>query len=156
VVIEGPYEPFHVLGHRDARRLQIDGDMVGGTAHEPVDLAARQGPVFPFRHGRQKVVAETGEERPQHAAAQRLEHLAARTLRRRPARRIGHRARPCYGRCRSHQRSTSPNTMSSEPRTAETSASMWPRHMKSMACRWAKPGALILQRYGLLVPSDTR
>ena len=30
-------------------------------------------------------------------------------------------------------RSTSPNTMSIEPRTAETSASMWPRHMWSMA-----------------------
>ena len=43
-------------------------------------------------------------------------------------------------------RSTSPNTMSSEPRMADTSASMWPRHMKSMAWRWAKPGARILQR----------
>ena len=43
-------------------------------------------------------------------------------------------------------RSTSPNTMSSEPRMAATSASMWPRHMKSIACRWAKPGARILQR----------
>src|SRR4051812_38389359 len=41
-------------------------------------------------------------------------------------------------------RSTSPNTMSSEPRIAETSASMWPRQMKSMACRCAKPGARIL------------
>ena len=43
-------------------------------------------------------------------------------------------------------RSISPNTTSSEPRMAETSASMWPRFMKSMACRWAKPGARILQR----------
>ena len=43
-------------------------------------------------------------------------------------------------------RSTSPNTISSEPRIAETSASMWPRHMKSIAWRWAKPGARILQR----------
>ena len=43
-------------------------------------------------------------------------------------------------------RSTSPNTISREPRTAETSASMWPRHMKSMACKWAKPGARSLQR----------
>ena len=30
-------------------------------------------------------------------------------------------------------RSTSPNTISSEPRMAETSASMWPRHRKSIA-----------------------
>ena len=42
------------------------------------------------------------------------------------------------------QRSTSPNTMSSEPRMAETSASMWPRQRKSIACRCAKPGARIL------------
>ena len=47
---------------------------------------------------------------------------------------------------RDTHRSTSPNTMSREPRTAETSASMWPRQMWSMAWRWAKPGALILQR----------
>src|SRR5690349_24950946 len=53
-------------------------------------------------------------------------------------------------------RSTSPNTMSSEPRMAETSASMWPRFIKSIACRCAKPGARILHLYGLLVPSDTR
>src|SRR5882757_2250421 len=46
--------------------------------------------------------------------------------------------------CGWHQRSTSPNTMSSEPRIAETSASRWPRQMKSIACRWAKPGARIL------------
>src|SRR5262249_15840150 len=50
-----------------------------------------------------------------------------------------------------HQRSTSPNTTSSEPRIAATSASMWPRHMASIICRWAKDGARILQRYGLLV-----
>src|SRR3974390_821678 len=41
------------------------------------------------------------------------------------------------GRQRDH-RSTSPNTMSSEPRMAETSASRWPRQMKSIACKWAK------------------
>ena len=45
---------------------------------------------------------------------------------------------------------------SSEPRMAETSASMWPRQRKSIACRWAKPGARILHLYGLLVPSETR
>ena len=45
---------------------------------------------------------------------------------------------------RRHHRSTSPNTISSEPRTAETSASRWPRQMKSIACRCAKPGARIL------------
>ena len=55
-----------------------------------------------------------------------------------------------------NQRSTSPKTISSVPRIAETSASMWPRHSMSIACRCAKPGALILQRYGLLVPSATR
>ena len=51
-------------------------------------------------------------------------------------------------------RSISPKTMSIEPMIATRSASMWPRHMKSVACRKAKPGALILQRYGRLVPSD--
>jgi hypothetical protein len=53
-------------------------------------------------------------------------------------------------------RSTSPNTMSSEPRMADTSTpavAYW-RQMKSMACKCAKPGARILQRYGLLVPSE--
>src|SRR5262249_33900163 len=47
-----------------------------------------------------------------------------------------------------HQRSTSPNTMSIEPRIAATSASMWPRHMASIICRCANDGARILQRYG--------
>src|SRR5262249_38745227 len=49
-------------------------------------------------------------------------------------------------------RSISPKTMSIEPITATRSASMWPAHMKSVACRKANPGARILQRYGLLVP----
>src|SRR5215510_4740778 len=53
-------------------------------------------------------------------------------------------------------RSTSPNTMSIEPRMAETSASMWPRQRKSMAARWGKLGARILHLYGLLVPSVMR
>src|SRR5690606_1599085 len=57
---------------------------------------------------------------------------------------------------RNHQRSTAPNAISSEPRIAETSASIWPRHRKSMADKCAKPGARILQRYGLLEPSLTR
>ena len=43
-------------------------------------------------------------------------------------------------------RSTSPKTMSREPRMAETSASMCPLQSQSMAERWAKPGARILQR----------
>src|SRR5262249_24498951 len=47
------------------------------------------------------------------------------------------------GRHRRH-RSTSPNTMSSEPRMAEMSASRCPLQMKSIACRCAKPGARIL------------
>jgi hypothetical protein len=42
------------------------------------------------------------------------------------------------------QRSISPNTMSSEPRIAETSASMCPRLKKSIACRCANDGARIL------------
>src|SRR5690606_26508780 len=46
----------------------------------------------------------------------------------------------------SHQRSISPNTMSREPRIADTSASMCPLERKSMAARWAKLGARILQR----------
>jgi hypothetical protein len=41
-------------------------------------------------------------------------------------------------------RSISPNTMSSEPRIADTSASMCPRVRKSMACRCANEGARIL------------
>src|SRR5262249_1355569 len=48
--------------------------------------------------------------------------------------------------CPRAHRSTSPNTMSIEPMIATTSASMWPRHMKSVACKKAKPGDLILQR----------
>ena len=56
-----------------------------------------------------------------------------------------HCQRGCYPKQCLH-RSTSPNTMSSEPRIADTSASMWPRLRKSIACRCAKPGARILQR----------
>src|SRR6185369_8654958 len=63
---------------------------------------------------------------------------------------------PERGRQSGVHRSTSPNTISSEPSTADTSASMWPRQRKSIAWRWAKPGARILHLYGLLVPSDTR
>ena len=54
------------------------------------------------------------------------------------------------------QRSISPKTMSRLPRMAETSASRWPRFIQSMAARCGKPGARILQRCGLLVPSATR
>src|SRR5262249_27751621 len=43
-------------------------------------------------------------------------------------------------------RSISPKTISIEPMIATESASMWPRHMKSVACKNAKPGDLILQR----------
>src|SRR5690606_3124088 len=43
-------------------------------------------------------------------------------------------------------RSTSPNTMSIEPSTAATSASMCPLVRRSMPCRWTKLGARILQR----------
>src|SRR5690242_19321777 len=48
--------------------------------------------------------------------------------------------RRCHeGCCESHSneqfhRSTSPKTMSSEPRMADTSASMWPLQRKSIAC----------------------
>jgi hypothetical protein len=42
------------------------------------------------------------------------------------------------------QRSISPNTMSSEPMIAETSANICPRLKKSIACRWANDGARIL------------
>ena len=55
-----------------------------------------------------------------------------------------------------HHRSTSPNTMSSEPNIAETSASRCPLQMKSIACKCANPGARILHLYGLLEPSETR
>ena len=53
-------------------------------------------------------------------------------------------------------RSTSPKTISSQPKIALTSASIDLRQRKSIAARCAKAGALILQRYGLLVPSETR
>src|SRR5271169_2728326 len=57
---------------------------------------------------------------------------------------------------RGTHRSISPKTISIDPMIATTSASIWPRVMKSVACRKAKPGDLILQRYGRLVPSETR
>src|SRR5260221_14604127 len=53
-------------------------------------------------------------------------------------------------------RSILPKTMSIEPMMATTSASKWPFDMKSTPCRKAKSGARILQRYGLLLPSETR
>merc|ERR1739838_1123423 len=55
-----------------------------------------------------------------------------------------------------NHRSTSPNTMSRVPMMATASASMWPRDTLSIPAKWAKPGALILQRYGFEVPSDMR
>ena len=39
-----------------------------------------------------------------------------------------------------HQRSTSPRTMSRVPITAITSATNWPRHINSSACRFTKLG----------------
>src|SRR6202035_541676 len=51
---------------------------------------------------------------------------------------------PNVGDNRHVHRSTSPNTMSIEPRMADTSASRWPRQRKSIAWRCAKPGARIL------------
>src|ERR1035437_273334 len=48
----------------------------------------------------------------------------------------------------SAHRSISPNTISSEPMIAETSASMCPRLKKSIACRWANEGARILHLVG--------
>src|SRR2546422_10463342 len=39
-----------------------------------------------------------------------------------------------------HQRSTSPKTMSSVPITAITSATNWPRHITSSACRFTNEG----------------
>ncbi len=55
-----------------------------------------------------------------------------------------------------HQRSTSPNTKSIEPMIATVSASMCPLLMTSSACRCENPVGRILQRYGRLVPSDTK
>ena len=52
--------------------------------------------------------------------------------------------------------SISPNTTSSDPMIAQTSASMCRLAITSVACRKAKPVERILQRYGLLVPSATR
>src|SRR5690606_40007452 len=45
------------------------------------------------------------------------------------------RGRLLLGETTNAHRSTSPNTMSSEPRMADTSASMWPRFIQSIACR---------------------
>src|ERR1700730_4615675 len=45
---------------------------------------------------------------------------------------------------RIYYRSISPNTISSDPMIAETSASMCPRLRKSIACRCANEGARIL------------
>src|SRR5262249_6828576 len=53
-------------------------------------------------------------------------------------------------------RSISPNTMSSEPMIAATSASMCPRVRKSIAERCANEGARILHLYGRFVPSAIR
>src|SRR5947208_92239 len=39
-----------------------------------------------------------------------------------------------------HQRSTSPRTISSVPMTAITSATSWPRHITSSACKFTKDG----------------
>ena len=61
-----------------------------------------------------------------------------------------------FGKAADTHRSTSPNTMSIEPKIADTSASMWPRERKSIACRCAKLGARILHLYGLLLPSAIR
>ena len=70
-----------------------------------------------------------------------------RDLRFRPfeiGRREGKARRLFFGEPADAHRSISPKTMSSEPRIAETSASMWPRERKSMACRCGKLGARIL------------
>src|SRR5262249_27006368 len=61
-----------------------------------------------------------------------------------------------FGQSAHAHRSTSPKTISIEPSTAETSASMWPRQRKSIACKCAKPGERILHLYGLLLPSATK
>src|SRR6266404_8403307 len=50
----------------------------------------------------------------------------------------------CHLQTSGGQRSISPNTMSSEPMIAATSASICPRLKKSIACRCANDGARIL------------
>src|SRR5208282_5324007 len=54
-----------------------------------------------------------------------------------------------------HQRSTSPRTMSRVPMTAITSATSWPRHIKSRACRFTNDGGRTRTRYGCVEPSLT-
>ncbi len=68
----------------------------------------------------------------------------------------GHRSEGPHRRVDLDHRSTSPNTISIDPRMALTSASICLRHRKSIAWRCAKPGARSFTRYGLLEPSDTR
>ena len=53
------------------------------------------------------------------------------------------------------QRSISPKTTSSVPMMVTTSASMCPWERACKPARWARPGARMWQRYGLLEPSET-
>src|SRR3984957_14779704 len=71
-------------------------------------------------------------------------------------RREGEARRLLLGETAHAHRSTSPKTMSIEPKIAEISASMCPRERKSIACKCAKLGARILHLYGLLLPSAIR
>ena len=52
--------------------------------------------------------------------------------------------------------STSPKTMSFVPIIVTTSATKLPLLIKSKACKWLNPAALILQQYGLFEPFDIK
>src|SRR5262249_47404757 len=104
-----------------------------------------------------------------HRRGQRI-HLAfhlhghEQRARFREPRRIGRLGRECRAdggtrdRCQEPEshRSISPKTMSMVPMIATTSAIMCPFAISSIAARWAKPGARIFMRHGLLAPSDMR
>ena len=121
------------LHHADLRHAQPPGDMFDrGLGHPAAMLALRQ--IEQGQHrARLPAFRIAGDRLCRRPAVLAIEGKAVRLVDRRAGRRPAH-------------RSTSPNTISMEPITAQTSASMWPRDMKSVAWRWAKPGARILQR----------
>ena len=121
------------LHHADFRHAQPPGDMFDGGLGQPAAVLAL-GHIEQRQHrARLPAFRIAGDRLFRRPAVLAIEGKAGRLVDRRAGRGPAH-------------RSTSPNTISMEPTTAQTSASMWPRDMKSVAWRWAKPGARILQR----------
>src|SRR4051812_11747822 len=159
------FSPVHAKPPQRARSSSISGMELGRTSATDIPLVARVEVRLPEladvgreeapkaqsrRHQSDKEQAE--EQVPAERA--RLEEFGEQRQSDRDEQRDCRRGGEIAA-AKAH-RSTSPNTMSSEPRMAVTSASMWPRDMKSIAWRWEKPVGRIFTRYGLLVPSETR